>query len=84
MQDYLKDGKPAAKDDPPEYVVDGKYVRPLVDYGVVFDDERENRMLLADAIEADAEGQATRRDALVEARTRTKRARGTSPRPRRS
>ncbi len=29
---YLKDGQPAAKDDPKQSVVNGKYVRPLRDY----------------------------------------------------
>ena len=52
LKDYLKDGKPAEKDDPPECVVNGKYVRPLFDYGIMFNDEYEKRMLLADTIVA--------------------------------
>jgi hypothetical protein len=50
LRDYLKDGKPAEKDDPKDCVVDGNYVRPLYDYGILFNDEHENRMLLGDAI----------------------------------
>ncbi|MEN6458378.1 MAG: hypothetical protein ABFC63_05560 [Thermoguttaceae bacterium] len=49
---YLKDGKPASKEDPKENVVDGKYVRPLHDYGVLFRAAQEKHILLTDAIDA--------------------------------
>lgn len=49
-QEYLKDGKPAAKEDPAANVSGGNYVRPLRDYRVLFDAEREKDMLLTDSI----------------------------------
>ncbi len=52
VSEYLKDGKPAAEDDPRERVVDGKYVRQLLDYGVLFNAEYEKQTLLRDSIEA--------------------------------
>ena len=33
VDEYLKDGQPAQAGDPADRVVDGKYVRPLTDYG---------------------------------------------------
>ena len=69
VREYLKDGKPAEKDDPKEYVVGGKYVRPLLDYNIVFDDEHEKRMLLADTIAALQQDKQLVLDALEEART---------------
>jgi hypothetical protein len=36
IAEYLKDGKPAEANDPPERVVDDKYVRQLRDYAVLF------------------------------------------------
>ncbi len=65
---YLKDGKPAERDDPPEDVVKGKYVRPLVDYSVVFNDGHEKRMLLGDTIAALGEDKQLVLDALQQAR----------------
>jgi hypothetical protein len=50
--EYIKDGKPASKDDPPERVVGGKYVRPLRDYVILFGWQREHCILLQDSIEA--------------------------------
>jgi hypothetical protein len=69
MKDYLKDGKPAEKDDPKECVVDGKYVRPLFDYGIMFNDEYEKRMLLGDTIVALQQDKQLVMDALDEARS---------------
>jgi len=69
LREYLKDGKPAEKDDPKECVVDRKYVRPLVDYNVLFNDEREKRILLADSIEIVRQDKQLVQEALVEART---------------
>ncbi|MFZ1935422.1 MAG: hypothetical protein WCB27_02770 [Thermoguttaceae bacterium] len=69
VKDYLKDGKPAEKDDPQEYVVDGKYVRPLQDYSILFTDEHEKRMLLGDTIAALQQDKQLVLDALEEARS---------------
>jgi len=52
LAEYLKDGKPAAKDDPPDRVIDGRYVRLLRDYSVQLNSEREKLILLNDSIEA--------------------------------
>lgn len=51
VEEYIKDGKPASENDPHENVVDGKYVRPLTDYGVVFNFEHERMTLLRDSME---------------------------------
>lgn len=61
VSEYLKDGKSAAENDPQERVVDGKYVRQLLDYSVLFNAEYEKQTLLRDSIEA-----ATRDKKLVE------------------
>jgi hypothetical protein len=69
LKDYVKDGKPAEKDDPREYVVNGKYVRPLLDYSIVFTDEHEKRMLLADSIRGLQQDKQLVLEALEQART---------------
>jgi hypothetical protein len=69
VREYVKDGKPAEKDDPAENVVGGNYVRPLLDYNVLFNNERENRMLLLDSIEAVKQDKQLVQEALAEART---------------
>jgi hypothetical protein len=53
VAEYIKDGKPATKDDKPQRVVGGKYVRPLRDYVILFGWLREHCILLQDTIEAD-------------------------------
>jgi septal ring factor EnvC (AmiA/AmiB activator) len=68
LQDYLKDGKPAAQGDPKENVVKGNFVRPLVDYGVILLDERDHRIILGDKIEAIKTDKKLVEAALVEAR----------------
>lgn len=68
LQEYLKDGKPAEKNDPADRVVNGKFVRPVIDYGVVFTSERDQRILLVDSIEAVAKDMQLVQAALVEAR----------------
>jgi len=68
ISEYLKDGKPAAQDDLEECVVDGKYVRPLRDYQVRLNAEREKRTFLADSIEAAVRDKKLVEDALVEGR----------------
>ncbi len=52
VMEYIKDGEPAAEDDPDERVVDGRYVRQLRDYSVLFSFEHERHTLLKDSIEA--------------------------------
>jgi hypothetical protein len=69
LKDYVKDGKPAEKDDPREYVADGKYVRPLLDYSIVFTDEHEKRMLLADSIRGLQQDKQLVLEALEQARS---------------
>ena len=68
LPEYLKDGKPAAKDDPEERVEDGKYVRPLRDYQVLFSADRAERTLLADQIDAATRDKKLVEDALAEAK----------------
>jgi hypothetical protein len=68
VQDYLRDGQPAVKNDPTERVVDGKFVRQLTDYNVVFTDERDRRIFLDDAIEATKKDSQLVEAALVQAR----------------
>ena len=50
--EYLKDGKPAAADDPPEHVVDGKYQRPLRSYAALFYEMDRLRTIDTDRIAA--------------------------------
>ncbi len=52
VAEYIKDGKPATKEDPKERVVGGRYVRPLRDYVILFGWLREHCILLQDSIEA--------------------------------
>lgn len=60
LQEYFMDGQPATKDDPAERVVDGKYVRAIRDYKVLFGFIRMKYTLLVDQVEA-----ATRDEKLV-------------------
>ena len=68
LQDYLNDGRPADKNAPKTCVVDGKYVRPLRDYLVLLDAEREQRVLLTDSIATAVKDKKLVEDALAEAR----------------
>ena len=65
VAEYLKDGQPAAKDDPKECVVDGKYVRPLRDYDVLFRADQEKRILLTDSIDAATRDKKLAQEALA-------------------
>lgn len=71
VSEYLKDGKPAAEDDPQKRVVDGKYVRQLIDYGVLFNAEHEKQTLLRDSIEAVTRDKKLAEEALVLGREQT-------------
>ncbi len=66
---YLKDGQPAAKDDPKQSVVEGKYVRPLRDYDVLFRADQEKEILLTDAIDAAGRDKKLVQEALALAQT---------------
>jgi hypothetical protein len=68
VKDYLKDGKPAAKDDPRERVVKGLFARQLNDYGTLLTDERDRRVLVLDSIRATREDKQLVEQALVEGR----------------
>jgi hypothetical protein len=68
LPEYLKDGKPAAGNEPAAQVAAGKYVRPLRDYQVFFTAERVQRTLLADAIDAATRDAKLLTDALTEAK----------------
>ena len=65
VSEYLKDGKPASDDDPEDRVVDGKYVRQLIDYSVLFNHEYEKQTLLRDSIEAVTRDKKLAEDALA-------------------
>jgi len=68
VQEYLKDGKPAAPEDPAQRVVEGKFVRPLREYTILLNGEYEKRILLNDALEAAKRDKKLVRDALAAAR----------------
>jgi hypothetical protein len=52
LSEYLKDGKPAAKDDPADRVAAGQYVRPLRDYQVLLSADRLRASYLGEKIDA--------------------------------
>lgn len=68
VEAYIKDGKPASENDPHDCVVDGKYVRPLIDYSVLFNFEHDKQTLLRDLIEAVTRDRKLVEDALALAR----------------
>jgi hypothetical protein len=68
VAEYLKDGKPAAADDPKERIKDGKYVRQLRDYGVLLAAEQRKRILLGDAIVASQQDKQLADEAVADAR----------------
>jgi hypothetical protein len=67
LQEYVKEGQPADKDDPADRVVDGKYVRPLRDYQVVFDNDIEARTVMDQRLKAVAQDIALVKDAVDQA-----------------
>ena len=68
LPEYLKDGKPAAQDDPKERVQGGKYVRQLRDFDVLLAAAKMHRILLDDSIEAGKKDKQLVDDALADAR----------------
>jgi septal ring factor EnvC (AmiA/AmiB activator) len=67
LPEYLKDGKPTDKDDPADRVADGKYVRPLRDYQVLFDNDVENRTVMDQRLKAVAQDANLVKDAVDQA-----------------
>jgi hypothetical protein len=67
LHEYLKDGRPAEKDDPKNCVVDGKFVRPLRDYRVLLDADRERYVLLTNSFATAAKDKKLIDDALADA-----------------
>ena len=72
LPEYMADGKPAAGDAPADRVVDGRYVRPLRDYGVLMLANRVRDILLDDRFKAATGDQELLDDALAQARQQEK------------
>lgn len=66
--EYLKDGKPAGPNDPPDQVQDGNYVRQLNDYAVLFREYRRLRSLYIDLIAAAARDKQYIENALADSK----------------
>jgi len=64
---YLRHGEPAADDDPPEQVVDGKYIRPLRSYGALFYEMDRLRSIDTDRIAAAQKDLEFLRNAIADA-----------------
>lgn len=73
-REYEKDGKEAEPNDPPEQVVDGKYVRKLRDYDVWLREDERLRTIEIDQLEAAKKDlqyiTAAHQDALVQEQSR--------------
>jgi len=73
-REYEKDGKDAQPDDPQEQVVEGKYVRKLRDYDVIFRENARLRTIEIDQLEAAKKDLAyitkAHQDALAQEQTR--------------
>jgi hypothetical protein len=67
LTEYLKDGKPAAEDDPAELKVNGKYERMLRDYPQLFNAYRMKITLLIDQQQAAMRDQRMVEDSLADA-----------------
>ncbi len=68
VEKYIEDGKPAAQGEPAGNIVDGKYVRPLRDYGYLFDTYRLQITELVDRLEAVMRDKQMVEDALADAK----------------
>jgi hypothetical protein len=68
LPEYLKDGKPASKDDPESCVVDNTYVRPLRDYQILFRALRAQSVVQVHRLDATSRDNKLVKDALVEAK----------------
>ncbi len=66
--EYLNDGKPAAKNEPADHTVNGKYVRALRDYQTLFHADRINWTQMLDLFEATTRDKALIDSALADAR----------------
>lgn len=67
LPEYLKDGKPAAKDDPADRVIDGRYVRSIRDYQVLLGAAGVRCTLLVDEIDLIGRDLKLLEDALTQA-----------------
>jgi hypothetical protein len=67
LPEYLKDGQPGAADDPADRLVDGRYVRPIRDYQVLFSALNVQHTLLVDQLDATARDLKLVKDALAQA-----------------
>lgn len=68
VREYLKDGKPAEPNDPPERVEGNTYVRQLNDYAVLFREYRRLRSIYVDLIAAAARDKAYIESALADSK----------------
>jgi hypothetical protein len=68
LSEYLEDGQPAAKDEPPERIVDGKYMRQLRDYAYLFKTYRLDITELIDLEQADMRDLKLLEDTLADAK----------------
>lgn len=66
--EYLKDGRPAAKDAPKDRIQDGKYVRKLRDFNVLLGAEQKKRLLLNNSIRASEWDKQLLAEALADAK----------------
>ena len=67
-EEFVKDGRPAAADDPAGRKIDGKYVRPLRDYASLFQAYRMEIAVLQDFVEAKTRDVQLVEDALADAK----------------
>ena len=67
-EEYIEDGKPAAQGAPAGNIVDGKYVRPLRDYGYLFDTYRMKITELVDREQSAMRDKQMVEDTLADAK----------------
>jgi hypothetical protein len=72
VAEYIEDGQPAPKDAPARDVVDGKFVRPLRDYSLLFNDYRREITVLVDRQEAVVRDNQLLKDAQADAQAQVK------------
>jgi hypothetical protein len=74
LAEYLKDGKPAEPGDPEDCIdpKTKKYVRPLIDYGVAFQQNDVDRSELVDLLQNEMRDKKSVEDALADAKVQEK------------
>ncbi len=70
--EYIEDGQPAAKSMPAQNVVDGKFVRPLRDYSLLFNEYRRQITILVDKEQAAIRDNQMLKDAYADAQVQVK------------